>query len=256
MKFRPEDKPKVAALGISIVLVLCLFGRLVIPRLLINNTVNAPVARASAAVAARPSAASGTLPAVATGTPAGNAIAPPIGSVPILPAGVHPGATLAGKPVLPGAAPVAVAARAADPFWRPLAVAMQPPKIDAYHGKPATPSIAPSSETRPALAPISVPPIAPPLLPEMELQGTVLDETAIAVLRVGGQTRFMQEGDLLEGGWALVRIHGSAVLLRKGRREIHLTVGQWRPQEMSPVNANAVGLTGAPPAFQASARIP
>jgi len=92
-------------------------------------------------------------------------------------------------------------------------------------------------------------PIAPPPLPEVALQGIVQDETAIAVLDVGGQVRFLKAGEALEGGWVLKSIQTATVVLRQGRREVVLTLGQTLPKETPREIPGERGLANTLPPF-------
>ncbi len=231
MQTRPEDKPKLIALSVSIVLVICLFCRLVIPRMLINNAVNAPAQQHIAAASV-------------------SAVAPAVPTVE--------------KPNAAAVPTVTSTATPADPFWRPLALAMKSPRIEETRvAKPVTAPVPPVDlgtplHTKPVS--VTVAPIAPPPLPDVEFQGTVRDETAMAVLRVGGQTRFMQEGEMLEGGWSLVRIQTNSVLLRQGSREVVLTLGQSHIQEAQPTSPAPApvseGMAGTLPPFRTVALKP
>ena len=142
----------------------------------------------------------------------------------------------------PATAPATTPAIAADPFWRPLALSsraastnpgpttLAPPKTDAAPGTSAVPGTLPA---------------APFLLPDAELQGIVRDETAMAVVRIGDKVRYLREGESLGGGWVLFRIQSSEVLLRNGKQELVLTLGQSLQKETLSAEKGAGGASDA-----------
>ena len=223
MQIPPEERPKIAALSAGIVVVICLFGFTVVPRLL-------------------PRGPNGEL--LHGSTPTVAAARPP--AVPTLPAG-SPGSATPSAVVAEIPSPVP-SATATDPFWRPLALSLLPPKMSVAPVRKRDPG--PSSSSTSGFGGrsgfVKVAPVAPPPLPDVELQGIVQDETAMAVLAVGGQVRFLKAGEALEGGWFLARIQTATVVLRQGQREVVLTLGQTllkeTPQESKPVRGVADSL--------------
>lgn len=209
MKIKPEERPKVIALAAAIVLVFCIFGFTVVPRLLPHGP-NGELLHNSAppVVAATPPTAA-PAPALSPGVPA--------------PAGATPATGTLAAP----------SPTATDPFWRPLALSLQPQKTNFAPPRKIVPP--PVLTAKPGFAArtgaMKLAPIAPPPMPEVSLQGIVQDETAMAVLTVGGQAKFMKVGEKLDGGWVLIGIQTASVVLRQGRREVVLNLGQTLPRE-------------------------
>ena len=232
MKIKPEERPKVVGLAIGIALVLCLFGVNVFPRLLPHGPHGELLLGAN-----RPTTSASTtapLPAVTTPpTPAAGSSSS-VGAAATTAAG---GAVAAKSPAGTAATAQALVPTATtpDPFWRPLALSIQAQKPNSVPVRTPVVGLPKPSVFKPGFSPTSSPvklaPIAPPPMPEVALQGIVQDETAIAVLEVGGQTRFMKAGETLEGGWSLSRIQTATIVLRQGRREVILTLGQSLPKE-------------------------
>jgi hypothetical protein len=227
MKMKPEERPKIIALAAAIVLVLCLFGFTVVPRLL-------------------PHGPNGEL---LSGSAAASAAAPPVAAASPLPSAAPPIASAA--PTIAGGTPTPTPGPANDPFWRPLALSLLQSKQNSVQPRKTTPTL--PSLTQPGFSPASgrlkLAPIMPPPLPEVELQGIVQDETAIAVLSVDGQSRFLKTGESLEGGWTLLRIQTSAVVLRQGKREVVLILGQPRQKETPQGTPDRKGIAETLPPF-------
>ncbi len=223
MQIPPEERPKIIALSVGIVVVISIFCTIVVPRLMPHGPNGGPPVAST--------------PAPTTGSPTP---APPS------PTGISAPAEAAAA--IPGQTP---AAKATDPFWRPLALSLLPPKMtvstvrkpDSGLTATSTPGF-PSSAGHGKLAPI-----APPPLPEVALQGIVLDDTAMAVLSVGGQVRFMKAGEVLEGGWVLFSIQTATVVLRQGSREVVLTLGQTLLKETPQENKSTRGVAETLPPF-------
>jgi hypothetical protein len=251
MKIKPEERKKVLLLSIGVVLVFCTFVLRVVPRLLPHGPQGQLLVGGHASDTA---ASSATAPA---GTLAAGS-APATGAAPVIgPAG--PATPLAPETVITLVAPPP--ANASDPFWRPLALSLAPPKPASVaaarkpdpitvgtSGKPGFSRI-PGSKTMLASIP-------PPTLPDVSLQGIVQDDTAMAVLDVGGQTRFLKVGQALEAGWILARIQATTVTLRQGRREVLLMLGQTRAKDAAPERPESHGLAATLPPFHDVPREP
>lgn len=234
LKINPEERNKALALGGAIVVVLGIFSFTVIPRLLPHGPNGELLIGSSAASASTPPST-----VAATSPPAA---APASTSAPAAPLAASSPGSMA-PPVLTGSV------TAVDPFWRPLAISKLPDRMKP-NPKPPTPSpTAPHTGSgntdrrsgAPAggrLMPLAVGPLKPvpptPVLPEVELQGIVLDETAMAVLNVGGKPRFLKMGETLEAGWIVYRIATSTVTLKQGRREVTLALGQTLQKDPTP----------------------
>lgn len=225
LKIKPEERPKVIMLAASIVLVLCIFCFTVIPRLLPHGPNGELLIGAAASAHATPASTSSPAP-VASARPTMTA---PVGGATTAGATPTPNANGMAAPLLTGSTEVA------DPFWRPLALAnAQKGGSASPQSKPTPPPPAEPHPTGKAAGfspvaggtPIQLPKIAPPQLPDVELQGIVQDDAAIAVLNVGGQTRFLKAGQPLEAGWVVARIQTASVTLKQGLREVTLTLGQ------------------------------
>jgi len=228
-KINPEDRQKVMLLGAAIVLVLCLFSFTVVPRLLPHGPQgqlligggSAPVATAAP-------------PSEPTVTRA-NSVAT---TAPLVP----PTEEIISIPVAPSAS--------TDPFWRPLALSLQPPKSMFAPTKPS--GLPPIGKTASGTfggrsgpgAPGGLAVIPPPPMPDVSLQGIVQDGTAIAVLQVGGQARFLKAGEKLEGGWYVAAIQTATVILKQGKREVTLTLGQALQKDPPPLPAETRDLRG------------
>lgn len=227
MHISPGDRPKLIALTAGIVVMLCLFCVTVVPRLLPRGP-NGELLHGSAPMASTASAAS------PSAHPAGpTPIAPPvIGAVKEAPS-AQPSSTTT------------------DPFWRPLALSLLPPKMTAFPVRRPDPALSviahPDFHSRPAA--VKLAPVGPPPLPEVELQGIVQDETAMAVLAIGGHVKFLQIGQTLGGSWVLVRIEASTVVLRQGRREVVLMLGQTLQKETPPQSLDVQKVADTLPPF-------
>ncbi|MCW3095382.1 MAG: hypothetical protein JWL77_1000 [Chthonomonadaceae bacterium] len=241
MKIKPEERQKVLLLVAALVLVFCMFGFTVVPRLLPHGPQGQLLIGGHASDT---TAASATAPArtLAAGS------APPTGTAPLIGSATPLSPATVITPI-PPPPPMAT-----DPFWRPLALSLLPEKLNnittvrkpnptivATNGKSGLSRI---SGSRTMLA--SIP---PPSLPDVVLQGIVQDDTAIAVLDVGGQTRFLKVGQALEAGWILARIQTTTVTLRQGRREVLLMLGQTRPKDAAPERQESHGLAATLPPF-------
>jgi len=228
-KINPEDRQKVMLLGAAIVLVICLFSFTVVPRLLPHGPQGQLlVGGGSAPVAA-------VSPSAPTITPA-NSVAK---ASPLMPSTEE----IISIPVAPSAS--------TDPFWRPLALSLQPPKANFVPTKPngGQPPIAagrmlPGAFGGPSGPGKTLPFIPPPPMPDVSLQGIVQDGTAMAVLQVGGQARFLKAGEKLEGGWYIAAIQTATVILRQGKREVTLTLGQSLQKDPPPLPAETRDLRG------------
>jgi hypothetical protein len=207
MKINPEERPKLILLSLGIVAMLCIFCVTVVPRLMPHGPNGGPPVASTPAVTSAPQLAVAPTPSAAT----------------------NPGAAISGAPET--AIP---ASTANDPFWRPLALSLLPANQNLAPVRKPTTVVSAKTDFRLLPGGIKVASIAPPSLPDVELQGIVQDETAMAVLSVGGQARFMKAGETLEGGWILSRVQTATVVLRQGRREVVLTLGQTMPKEIPP----------------------
>lgn len=221
MKVKPEERQKVILLGAGIILVFCLFGFTVFPRLLPHGPQGQLlIGGGSASGVASSSSAPVITPtrSVATTSPVG---------------GIPPTEEIISVPVAPSAS--------TDPFWRPLALSLQPPKANFVPAKPngglppiAARTAAPGTYPGRTGARTDLASIPPPPMPDVSLQGIVQDETAMAVLQVGGQARFLKAGEKLEGGWYVAAIQTATVILRQGKREVTLILGQTMQKEAPP----------------------
>ncbi len=228
MNVKPDERPKVVVLAIGIVLVLCMFGFTVVPRLLPHG----PHGELLIGSHRSTSSATATTQAPAranVSTTAANVSTIGAGTAPFT-AGTAPAAgTVAATPI-----PVPTAT-ATDPFWRPLALSLKANKSNIVPVRPPVVGLPKPSAFKPGSLPnsgsVKLAPIAPPPMPEVALQGIVQDDTAMAVLEIGGQSRFLKAGETLEGGWVLTRIQTATVVLRQGKREVVLTLGQSLPKE-------------------------
>jgi len=224
-KISPEDRQKVMLLSAAIVLVICLFSFTVVPRLMPHG----PQGQLLIGGGSAPVAASS--PSAPTVTPA-NSVAR---TSPLVP----PTEEIISIPVAPSAS--------TDPFWRPLALSLQPPKSMFASAKPNVPPI---GKTSPGTfggrsgtgTPLAA--VPPPPMPDVSLQGIVQDGTAIAVLQVGGQARFLKAGEKLEGGWYVAAIQTATVILKQGKREVTLTLGQALQKDPPPLPAETRDLRG------------
>jgi hypothetical protein len=241
MKIKPEERNKVIVLSVALVLVFCLFGFTVFPRLLPHGPTGELLIGPNAHRTTSTSSSWASTPS----RPSAPGLQAPITPLPA-----------ASKPVVvPPAAP-----GASDPFWRPLALIMQPQKPNAATTvRPnGTSASSVSSGVRSGMdksAPWKtggagklavVPP--PPLL-DVSLQGIVQDTTAMAVLETGGQMKFLKVGEGLQGGWYIIRIRATTVTLRQGRREVVLTVGQTIQKEAAPEPQDTHGIATTLPPF-------
>ncbi|MCW3055023.1 MAG: hypothetical protein JWN14_4193 [Chthonomonadales bacterium] len=227
-KINPADRQKVMLLGAAIVLVICLFSFTVVPRLLPHGPQgqllvgggSAPVAAAS--------------PSAPTITPANSVAA----TSPLLP----PTDEIITIPVAPSAS--------TDPFWRPLALSLQPPKSNFAPVKPVGLPPIGAGKMSPGIfggrsgpgTPLAA--IPPPPMPDVSLQGIVQDGTAMAVLQVGGQARFLKAGEKLMGDWYIAEIQTATVILKQGKREVTLTLGQTLQKDPPPLPAETRDLRG------------
>jgi len=231
MKIKPDERPRAIALVLGIVLVLCMFGFTVVPRLLPHS----PTGQLLLGSASQETPSTSTSPN-----------STPVRQVPPTPAGkALPLITAA---VVPLQTP---STTSTDPFWRPLALSLLPNRSTFVPARPPVPGLSTNAKSGFQLSagPMKLAVIAPPPLPEVELQGIVQDETAMAVLAVGGQARFLKAGETLEGGWVVWSIQTSAVVLRQGRREVLLTLGQTHLKEAHQENRDVRGLAATLPSF-------
>ena len=243
MNISPEERPKLLVLSAGIVVMIGVFCVTVVPRLLPHGPNGELLVGSNSTGSSTPPTVVGAHP-----TPT------------VLPNGISNSATNtaavaeAVTPVPPSTAP--------DPFWRPLALSLLPPKMTATPVRRPEPSLSvtatPGFRSRSGSGKLA--PIPPPPLPEVELQGIVQDETSMAVLAIGGQVRFLKAGEFLEGGWILFRIQTGAVVLRQGRREIVLTLGQTHqketPKEMPLDHQDARGIAETLPSFHNVTLVP
>jgi hypothetical protein len=246
MKIKPEERQKVLLLSAALVLVFCMFGFTVVPRLLPRGPQGQLLIGGHAADTA---ASSATAPATAP------ASAPATGAAPVI------GAARSSLP--PEAAVIPPPpATASDPFWRPLALSLLPPKAASIQAvRKPVPTTVVGTIGKPGFSRISgsrtmLASIPPPTLPDVSLQGIVQDDTAMAVLDIGGQTRFLKVGQALEAGWILARIQATTVTLRQGRREVLLMLGQTRAKDAAPERQESHGLAATLPPFHDVPREP
>lgn len=231
MQIPPEERPKIIGLAAGIGLMICVFCVTVVPRLLPRGP-HGELLHGSppTAAAAQPRAA----PTQSAGTAATAGAGPPTSVVVEIPS-PRPSAT------------------AIDPFWRPLALSLLPPKMTTTPVHPPVTGLSSTSTPNPAFPGHSgsgkLAPVAPPPLPEVELQGIVQDETAMAVLAIGGQVRFLKAGEMLEGGWVVSRIQTATVVLRQGTREVVLVLGQTHLKEAVQDNKGLRGVADSLPPF-------
>jgi len=228
LKINPEERQKVLLLGGAIVLVICLFGFTVVPRLLPHGPQGQLLVGGGSAPVA---AASPPAPTVtrANSVAAAAPLLPPtdeVISVPVAPAGFN------------------------DHFWRPLALSQQAPKSIFAPNRPS--GLPPNAGGKASLGTVggssgagkTLAAIPPPPMPDVSLQGIVQDGTGMAVLQVGGQARFLKAGEKLEGGWYVAAIQTATVVLKQGKREVTLTLGQTLQKDPPPLPAETRDLRG------------
>jgi hypothetical protein len=206
MTTKPEDKPKVIALGVALVAFVLYFVVFVIPKI-----------TGSAAKADTP-----TKPKTPVeGTAAAS------GANETNPASVELYADLE-EPT----------PHLFDPFQAPVEIAETPIKFVAATTvpKPApaagagVPSVGfmPGVPGHPAAAKAQ-----PPSWPDIELVGVIPGEPAVAVLKVGDRTFHGYVGDKMQGGVKITRISEIGVVLHFAGKEVSLSIGQETPKELT-----------------------
>lgn len=129
----------------------------------------------------------------------------------------------------------AITASVRDPFKPPVPTVVGPPTQPPPPAKPSAPSIAakpsepvlpiwsePGSRLPGSIGPVLVP---PPTTPVIELKGVIPGEPAIAVVNVEGQTLTRQEGEMVADGYFIAKITEAGIVLKRGKRNILLNVG-------------------------------
>jgi hypothetical protein len=237
---RPEDRLKVIALCVAIAVVLIYTGVTVVPRLM----------RSPQAAPATPS-----MPGAEAGGGLAGGTQPPADSDQDRIAGIRE-MNQADIDVESGTPPAATR----DPFKPPVPTAVAPPPGTPRATGPTAPGTtgqrggaraAQNFVLPPGPGPTYtqfpggtlVAPVAPPPTPLIELKGVIPGEPAIAVMTVDGRTVHRQEGERLEGGLVVAKITETGVVLKQGRKNYSLDVGQ----SVKPAPAPAPGnVTPAP----------
>ncbi len=77
------------------------------------------------------------------------------------------------------------------------------------------------------LQPAETAPPAEPEYPNYQITGVVQGPNSVAILAdTDGRRRFVKQGDLLEEGWRVVSIQRGAIVLRKGKQQLTVRVGE------------------------------
>ncbi|HXG24599.1 MAG TPA: hypothetical protein VNJ09_08610 [Chthonomonadales bacterium] len=129
----------------------------------------------------------------------------------------------------------AITASGRDPFKPPVPTVVGPPAQPPPPTKPPSPSVTarpsepmlqiwsePSGRMPGGIGPVLV---SPPAAPVIELKGVIPGEPAIAVVNVGGQTVTRQEGEMVAEGYFIAKITEAGIVLKRGKRNILLNVG-------------------------------
>ncbi len=176
-----------------------------------------------------------------TGSPAPSAAVTPAPGPAAPPAPASGDAALAERPIDLGAydrdTPAGPAGR--DPFTPPLAARTAQPTRVAYPvRRPLTPAPRRTNDLAPllpggdlAVRPAGVP--APPE-PPIELKGVIPGDPAIAVVNIGGEVHYKQEGDSLGAGLRIARITEAGAVIQRAGRNVVLDVGHTLPQAPAP----------------------
>lgn len=194
MKTKPEDKPKLMAIGAMLVAVVIYFAVFVIPKLTAGTPTTAPVAAASGSS----SSASGiTAPAVpqSPGSPFADLYAD---FDPSPAAGKDPFAAV-------------IAPHADEPVQIAKSTVMPLPGVGQGFGSKS--------------GNLQVMPVAAPQWPAIELQGVMPGDPAMAVIKMGEQIYHKHEGDRLDFGVMVSRITESGVTLSMAKKKMTLEVG-------------------------------
>lgn len=67
--------------------------------------------------------------------------------------------------------------------------------------------------------------VAPPPSVDIELKGLITGEPPLAVISMGGEVSYRQEGDVLDGGFKVAKITEAGVVLKNGRKNYIIAVG-------------------------------
>ena len=217
---RPEDRNKVFALGASIVVTILYFLFGVLPRLLHGTPgVTSPGPSDSQTNTQTPPPASITT--AEPGAPLSTPIAQLAGNV--------------GNP------PVVTS----DPFKPPYSTVVPNRNGTAPNRTPGGPLPGPGASPTIGIAnnttgfkPLPLP------MPIVELQGIILGDPSVAVLRVGDQTLYKHEGEKLQAGILLKRISENGIeLIERGKR-VQVEVGHATAPEGGPAPTNTGAVLG------------